>query len=214
MAAAATDGPDDGRPRSDDEGDVDAVGRLDRAILGSKLRRLRLERGLSQEELGRATGISRSFLSLIEAGRSDITISRLLSIAEFYDMELTDVLGDRDVEQHPVRVLRADPERSVTAEANGVEIFDLAAGVRWVLRPVLTVVEPGGEVEISEFNVRETVIYVIEGTFEIRVGGHEPVRLERGDGALYRGGRDYRFRNVGSETARVFGAMVRQRPPS
>jgi DNA-binding Xre family transcriptional regulator len=59
-----------------------------RQSLALTLRRLRAERGLSQSDLARVTGISSSFLSLVEQGRSDITIGRLLRLAEFYDLEI------------------------------------------------------------------------------------------------------------------------------
>ncbi len=38
-------------------------------------------------------GISSSFLSLIEQAQSDITIGRLARLAEFYDVELADLLS-------------------------------------------------------------------------------------------------------------------------
>jgi transcriptional regulator with XRE-family HTH domain len=68
------------------------------------LRRLRTERKLTQSDVARETGISSSFLSLVEQGRSDITIGRLLRLAEFYEVELSDLLADEPgPEQNPVK---------------------------------------------------------------------------------------------------------------
>jgi len=50
---------------------------MNRNDLGTRLRALRTERGLSLSQLESATSISSSFLSLVESGKSDITISRL-----------------------------------------------------------------------------------------------------------------------------------------
>jgi transcriptional regulator with XRE-family HTH domain len=44
--------------------------------LGGALRELRKEKGSSLVQVADATGISKSFLSLVESGRSDITIGR------------------------------------------------------------------------------------------------------------------------------------------
>ena len=59
--------------------------------LAARLKQLRAEHGLSLSQLARATGISSSFLSLLEQAQSDITIGRLARLAEFYDVELADL---------------------------------------------------------------------------------------------------------------------------
>jgi transcriptional regulator with XRE-family HTH domain len=181
--------------------------------LAVTLQRLRTERGLSQSQLGRATGISSSFLSLIEQGRSDITIGRLLRLAEFYELELTDLLNDgRESDRHPVQVLRADPENMVHSDAEGVDLFDLTGGSRWALVPALGVHQPGSEVEINHLHEHETMLFVLDGTFELEVAGREPVRLRRGEGAIYRDIPSYRIRNVSKRVGRVLGMSPRHRP--
>jgi predicted transcriptional regulator len=56
--------------------------------LGRRLRAFRATRGLSLANLAKKTGISSSFLSLVEQGKSDITITRLLRLAKFYEVGL------------------------------------------------------------------------------------------------------------------------------
>jgi transcriptional regulator with XRE-family HTH domain len=180
--------------------------------LARTLRRLRSERDLSQVELGRATGISSSFLSLVEQGRSDITIGRLLRIAAFYDVELMDLLGDDDAAADPVQVLRADPERMIHSDADGVDLFELAAGRRWSLVPALGVVEGGSEVAVEGVTEREAMLFVLDGSFEIEVGGNAPVHIKRGEGALYLTGGSFRCRNVGRATGRLLNVFIRHRP--
>ena len=46
--------------------------------LGARLRELRRSRGVSLAEVAEGTGISASFLSTVEKGKSDITVSRLM----------------------------------------------------------------------------------------------------------------------------------------
>lgn len=52
-----------------------------RQIVGLNLRRARLERDLSQEELADEAGISTSFLSQVEGGRRSLTITKLQDLA-------------------------------------------------------------------------------------------------------------------------------------
>lgn len=56
------------------------------------MRALRRTRGLSLADVGEATRISPSFLSLVEKGKSDITIGRLVRLVEFYGISINDLL--------------------------------------------------------------------------------------------------------------------------
>jgi transcriptional regulator with XRE-family HTH domain len=62
------------------------------AGLGSALRAARQAKSLSLSEVTAATGISSSFLSLVENGKSDITIGRLVRLVTFYGIHLADLV--------------------------------------------------------------------------------------------------------------------------
>src|SRR5262249_40404772 len=77
------------------------------AQLGEALKLLRHQRGHSLIEVSRGTGISRSFLSLVESGRSDITIGRLLRLVTFYGAQISDLLP-QDEAHDPIVVKREE----------------------------------------------------------------------------------------------------------
>lgn len=52
-----------------------------RLIVGRNLRKIRLERGLSQEALAYDAGIAPSFLSQVENGTRSLTITKLQDLA-------------------------------------------------------------------------------------------------------------------------------------
>ena len=60
--------------------------------LGSALKNLRRDRRLSLQDVSAGTGISASFLSLVENGKSDITIGRLVRLVTFYGIHLGDLV--------------------------------------------------------------------------------------------------------------------------
>jgi transcriptional regulator with XRE-family HTH domain len=62
--------------------------------LGRRLKALRVNRGLSLKEVGTATGVSSSFLSMIETGRNDLSVGRLMVLADFYGVGLDEILSD------------------------------------------------------------------------------------------------------------------------
>jgi hypothetical protein len=151
----------------------------------------------------------------VEQGRSDITIGRLIRLAEFYDVELADLLsGGHDPPADPVLVLRADTENMIHSNEASVDVFDLTAGSRWAFVPMLGVHQPGGGVEVDDVHEREAMVFVLEGTFELEFVGRNPVRLHRGEGAIYRSVAPYRFTNVGKRLGRVLALGLHPPPAS
>jgi transcriptional regulator with XRE-family HTH domain len=185
---------------------------MEKTVLAERLKELRAEHGLSLAQLARATGISSSFLSLIEQAQSDITIGRLARLAEFYDVGLADLLdGPPTAPGDHVRILRATSEHMMHSAAEGVDVFDLACGARWILDPMLGIFRPGGSIEIDTEHEHERLIFVLEGTFELAFHGEAPTRLRRGEGAAFHSVHRHRITNVGPGHGRVLG--VRMHPP-
>jgi XRE family transcriptional regulator, regulator of sulfur utilization len=86
---------------------------MNRVDLGTRLRGLRTERGLSLSQLEQATDISSSFLSLVESGKSDFTISRLVRLADFFDVELGDLVEGSRTDRRPLEVIRDGADRVI-----------------------------------------------------------------------------------------------------
>jgi len=59
-----------------------AAGRLFLARFGRSLKLLRVERDMSQEELGRAAGMHRTFIGQLERGEHGVNIDRLPDLAQ------------------------------------------------------------------------------------------------------------------------------------
>ena len=84
-------------------------------ILGRRLKALRVSRGLSLKEVGAETGLSSSFLSMVETGRNELTVGRLVKLADFYEVSLGDILPERDPEQ-PVVLRRGERQAFDSAD--------------------------------------------------------------------------------------------------
>lgn len=61
--------------------------------IGTRLRRAREEKGLNQVDVGEAVGISRSYLSDIEAGKKDGSIKTISALAQYYNVSLDYLAG-------------------------------------------------------------------------------------------------------------------------
>lgn len=60
--------------------------------LGAKIQKLRIERGLSQEELAFEADLHRTYISHVERGSRNITVLGLFKIAKGLKMEPSEIL--------------------------------------------------------------------------------------------------------------------------
>jgi transcriptional regulator with XRE-family HTH domain len=60
-------------------------------VVGTNIRKLRADRGLSQEELAHRAGIDRSYLSEIENGHKSVGVVVLDDIAAALEAEITEL---------------------------------------------------------------------------------------------------------------------------
>jgi len=68
----------------------------DRRSLGSRLREAREYLGLSQDEVAKAVGLTRSAVSLLESGQRRIDALELKKLAATYQRPVTDFTGEME----------------------------------------------------------------------------------------------------------------------
>lgn len=62
-------------------------------VFGQRVRKLRIASGLTQQQLGEAVGITKQGIQAIEIGRRDTTLPRIISLADFFDVDANYLLG-------------------------------------------------------------------------------------------------------------------------
>ena len=110
---------------------------MSRTLIGRTVRRLRSERGLSQQALATTLGISASYLNLIEHDQRAVTASLLIKLAETLRVDLRELSGSQ--ERHLEVGLReafGDPLLGAD-DVPDQEIEALAAGSPHAARAVL-----------------------------------------------------------------------------
>lgn len=97
-----------------------------RPLIGRTVRRLRMERGLTQQALAARLGISASYLNLIEHDQRSVTASLLIKLGEHLAVDLAALSGNRErqteaglreVLSDPLLGLDAVPEQEVATLA-------------------------------------------------------------------------------------------------
>lgn len=69
---------------------------LNRVVLGARVRRLRLDRRLSQKEMAEKLGISASYLNLIEHDERPATVALVLKLGQVFDVDLHELSDSED----------------------------------------------------------------------------------------------------------------------
>lgn len=166
-----------------------------RGSVGAALRQVRAARTLSLQDVATATGISASFLSLVENDRSDITIGRLVKLIEFYGITITDLLPLSAMTDYP-EVVPADARKLLHSPAEGTSISLLALDTQRKLMPLEVEFAPGAGLAEPGRHAGEEWVYVLEGELRIELEGAEPRTLHAGDSAYYPGERGHRLSNA------------------
>jgi len=176
--------------------------------VGQKLRNLRKIRGLKLQDVARATGLSASFLSMVETGKSDITLAKLQRIVQFYGITIGSLLdgtgANRVVTRASERVLLDSPSEGVTTQ---LMVPDLNRRIE----AVLMTFEPGADYEGSLSHEGEEVIFIVEGSLELILDEKEHYTLKEGDTASYPSTRTHRFRNAHTGRSVLYGVVT---PPT
>jgi transcriptional regulator with XRE-family HTH domain len=175
------------------------LGTTDAATLGARLRATRRARRLSLARVAEATGISASFLSLVEKDGSDITIGRLVRLIEYYGISITDLLP-RDGDGGWPDVVEPADRRLLHSPAEGVDVYLLASHTRGrLMMPMLVEIEPGRRLAEFGRHAGEEWVHVLDGRLRLEIEGAEPRVLEPGDSAYYPGERPHLFCNADVE---------------
>lgn len=66
------------------------------AAFGQVLRKHRLAAGLSQEQLGLESGVQRNFISLIETGQNQPTITTLFKLAQALGIKASKIVAESE----------------------------------------------------------------------------------------------------------------------
>jgi transcriptional regulator with XRE-family HTH domain len=169
--------------------------------LGRRLKALRMSRGLSLREVGIGTGLSTSFLSMVENGRTELTVGRLLKLLDFYGIDLRDLVPERDIDK-PV-VLRSDERRVVDSDDPRVRTEPLA---QWHFGEMSTAAvrfDPGAELPLSASPAGPEFLLLLSGELAIEFSDQTSVVLGEGDSVCFEASRRHRCANTGDGEAHL-----------
>ena len=166
--------------------------------VGSRIRGLRLRKGLSLRALAERSGLSSNAISLIERGENSPTVSSLRQLANALEVPIVAFFQD-EAEEIAVFVKRGRRPKSVT---EGATIESLGTGLAdQRLEPFLVTVEPGvGPTAETYTHEGEEFVHCLEGSLEYRVSDRLYL-MEQGDSLLFKATQIHGFRNPAESKA-------------
>jgi transcriptional regulator with XRE-family HTH domain len=175
-------------------------------LLGQKLRALRLARSLSLADVAERTGLSSSFLSLVEIGKSDIAIGRLMRLIDVYGVSLTTLFPEQE---GSVEIVRRAEQAHIPSAEEGLDLVLLTSHADASMRAIMAIYEPGGRMEVPVPREGEAFVVVLDGTVGLEFEDGESYILQTGDTAYIRRDGARTYWNAGEGVARLLGVIAR-----
>lgn len=174
---------------------------LNGLAVGERLRHLRRERGVSLKEVAAGSGMSASFLSLVETGKSDISLARLLGVLRYYGIGLTELLPE--AEPPSAKVVHPETRPHVNFPGEGLDVYLLTPDTKRTFAPMIAVIKPYGKpAEFSQHPGQEFFL-VLEGEVRFTLFQSEPFSMREGDSIYYDSERRHMVENMSKDSDAV-----------
>jgi len=166
--------------------------------LGNKIRELRLENGLTQEELADRSELSKGFISQLESDKTSPSIQTLQDILEVLGTNLSDFFSS-DEEEHFV-FTKDEFFEKVNQETKSKISWIVPNAQKFEMEPILLELEPGGIAYEDEPHAGEEFGYILEGEVYLRVG-KKKVRVYEGETFYYTSNKIHSLENQSTKKA-------------
>jgi len=170
------------------------------ATLGRRLGDLRSGRGWTLEELAERTGLSKPFLSRLEAGDRQPSIAVILTLARTYGVSLGEMF-DAPVDDEPCVIVRGGEGRAVRGD--GLSYLPLSSKSRFGnLQPIRLTVSSSRRGDEMYQHEGEEWVYVLSGRLRLALAGRT-FELEAGDAAHFDSRQPHRLTALGGQDAEL-----------
>ena len=166
--------------------------------IGPKIKRLRLEKMLTQEELADRTELSKSFISQVERDLTSPSIATLIDILQALGTNLKDFFNDETDSQ--IVFHDSDYFEKMDEELGNKTEWIIPNAQKNRMEPVRITLEPGGcTYEAMPFEGEEFG-YVLSGTLSIHLG-QKVFKAKKGESFYFKATLPHQIENTGKGSA-------------
>jgi len=169
--------------------------------LGERIRSLRLENDLTQEELANRSELSKGFISQLENNLTVPSISTLEDILEVLGSSLAEFFNSSSIDEKVVYTkneffIKEDPD------AKHMISWLVPNSLKYEMEPILIELEPGGKSDYDEPHAGEEFGYVLEGEIVLRLN-NKRYYVKKGNSFYYQASKSHQIENIGNKKAVV-----------
>lgn len=175
--------------------------------IGAKIRNLRNQNGLTQEELADRTELTKGFISQLERGLTAPSVSTLKDIVECLGTNLSDFFHE---EKNLQVVYPKEDYFEKEDENHNMTTWLISTAQSRSLEPILMRIEPGQSVPEDKPHEGEEFGYVLEGKIKLFYG-ENTYTVNAGDSFIYPANRKHW---ISSDCNKVSTVLWVSTPPS
>ena len=146
--------------------------------IGAKVKELRVQKGLTQEELADRTELSKGFISQLERDLTSPSIATLMDILQALGTDLKDFFNEEPEEQ--IVFKESDYFEKLDEEYGNKTEWIIPNAQKNMMEPILLTLEAGGETYPDNPHEGEEFGYVLQGSIAIHLG-NKLYRAKKGE---------------------------------
>ncbi|MBP7065770.1 helix-turn-helix domain-containing protein [Ferrovibrio sp.] len=177
--------------------------------LGGTLRNLRMTRGLTQQEAAKQAGVTKGYMSKVEAGTAAPSIAVLSRLAEVYRFKLSDIFEDKETAS-PFCLVRATERRRINRDGSELGyVFESLSYRKKDRRAEIFLLHlpPIKAPKLLYRHRGEEIFFVMSGKVRFIYGSAEYL-LDAGDCVYFDPSVDHRGEAAGADPAQAFVVIL------
>ena len=168
--------------------------------IGDKLRRLRLQKNLTQEEMADRCELSKGFISQVERDLASPSIATLTDMLECLGSNLKEFFSESGEEEKTVFTQADMFVKDDEETLRGSITWLVPSAQKNAMEPILVELGEGGKTQEMPPHEGEEFGYVLQGTVTLRVGG-KTHKIKTGESFCLHPGAAHEIENNGKRKA-------------
>jgi len=168
--------------------------------IGSRIRSLRQQSELTQEELAERAGLTKGFISQVERDLTSVSLDSLIQILDALGEKVPDFFRDSEKD----RIVYRLKDRVDLQKRNGVKSFCLLVpgSAKRLMEPVILTLGPTECTEKEQAHPGDELGYILRGRVAIHFG-KKTHRAKEGECFYFMADRDHYVSNAGPDDATI-----------
>lgn len=169
--------------------------------IGKKIKDLRRQKNLTQEELGERTDLSKGYISQLERNLCSPSMETFFNLLEVLGSEPSDFFNEK---LHQQRIYYPKSEQTLYDE------YDNGYLINWLvpdsneydMEPVIITLKKGAEYKKFEPSLSESFMYILSGKASIRIGRRQ-YTADEGESFYFKANESHQLFNQEEKEAKI-----------